>query len=191
MSQFLWRNNSQDCLEIIREQKTGEQRFAPFFSPEHRLFEYGDFNEEDEINVPLTLSVFRTSIVSEESLAMDTYRRTHIQTDTQKHTQKHTLKHTHTHTHTHTHIHTRARAHTHTLWPHISLNLVSDFENKNNQKATQTHTNTHTHTRTRARTHTHCFTFSSVQFKRYQSTRKAYNRSTPSPRMFAQCFETL
>ena len=31
LSQFLWWDNSQDCLEIIREQKTGEQRFAPFF----------------------------------------------------------------------------------------------------------------------------------------------------------------
>ena len=31
LSQFLWRDNSQQCLEITREQKTGEQRFAPFF----------------------------------------------------------------------------------------------------------------------------------------------------------------
>ena len=28
---FLWRDNSQDCFEIIKEQKTEEQRFAPFF----------------------------------------------------------------------------------------------------------------------------------------------------------------
>ena len=28
---FLWRDNSQDCLEIIREEKMGEQRFVPFF----------------------------------------------------------------------------------------------------------------------------------------------------------------
>ena len=53
-----------------------------------------------------------TSIVSEESLAMDT----HTHTDTHTHARTHSRTRTHAHTHTHgrTHAHAHPPPHTHT-----------------------------------------------------------------------------